>query len=170
MEFEELLKPLAEECGIDRLEPDESHMVHLGADGTALTIVGEPETRMVVLFSEIGDLPLEGREAFYEQALKANWLFQGGAGASLAINPESGVLALNRALPMDSLDGESFVAAVRNFLAVLVQWRDLARNWRGAIESGEASSDGEESAGAEPIRDEPDGSFTSLRDDQMIRI
>ena len=29
MEFEELLKPLAAECGIERLEPDESHMVRI---------------------------------------------------------------------------------------------------------------------------------------------
>ena len=149
MEFEELLESLAEACGIDRLEPDDTHMVHLGAEGTALTIVGDPETRMIVLFSEIADLPLEGREAFYEQALKANWLFQGGAGASLAINPESGVLALNRALPMDALDGEGFVEAVRGFLAVLVQWRELVRDWRGAV------------------KDVP---FVPLQDDQMIRI
>ena len=46
MEFEELLKPLAAACGVERLEPDESHMVHFGADGSALTIVGDPETRM----------------------------------------------------------------------------------------------------------------------------
>ena len=136
MEFEELLKPLAAACGIERLEPDETHMVHLGAEGTALTIVGDPETRTVVLFSEIGDLPLEGREAFYEQALKANWLFQGGAGASLAISPESGGLALNRALPMDALGGEGFVAIVREFLGVLCRWRQLARDWRGAVDSG----------------------------------
>ena len=149
MDFEELLKPLAAACGVERLEPDESHMVHLGADGTALTIVGDPETRRVVLFSELGDLPPEGREAFYEQALRANWLFKGGAGASLAISPDSGRLALNRALPMDALDGEGFVEAVRGFLAVLVQWRELVRDWRGAV------------------KDVP---FVPLQDDQMIRI
>ena len=162
MEFEDLLKPLAEECGVERLEPDESHMVHLGADGTALTIVGDPETRMVVLFSELGDLPLEGREAFYEQALRANWLFQGGGGATLAINPETDALALNRATPMDMLDGEGFLALVRDFLTVLCRWRELARDWRGAVES---AVDEDESDDAEP--DDP---FTTLRDDQFIRI
>ncbi|MCQ2395554.1 MAG: type III secretion system chaperone [Kiritimatiellae bacterium] len=158
MEFEELLKPLAAACGVDRLEPDETHMVHLGKDGTALTIVGEPETRTVVLFSELGDLPLEGREAFYEVALKANWLFQGGAGATLAINPESGALALNRALPMDALDGESFVEVVRGFLAVLVRWRKLARDWRGAVEDGAVPG---ESSGEDP--------FAAWRNEQIIR-
>lgn len=64
MEFEELLKPLAAACGIERLEPDETHMVHLGEDGKALTIVGDPETRMVVFFSELGDLPLRDARPF----------------------------------------------------------------------------------------------------------
>ena len=162
MEFEELLKPLAAACGIERLEPDESHMVHLGKDGAALTIVGDPMTRTVVLLSELGDLPLEGREAFYEVALKANWLFQGGAGASLAINPESDALALNQALPMDALDGEGFVAVVRGFLSVLVRWRKLARDWRGAQEKDGASRKGGQSAADNP--------FAMLRNEGMIKI
>ena len=161
MEFEELLKKLAEACGIDRLEPDESHMVHLGADGSALTIVGDPETRMVVLFSEIGELPLEKREAFYEQALKANWLFQGGGGATLAINPESGILALNRAMPMEALDGDRFVELVRGFLACLVRWRQLAKDWRGAVEEGTPGG-----SGGESTREDP---FATWRSDQIIR-
>ena len=163
MEFEELLKPLAAACGVERLEPDESHMVHFGADGSALTIVGDPETRMVVLLSELGDLPIEGREAFYEQALRSNWLFQGGAGASLAINPESGKLALNRAVPMDALDGAAFVETVRSFLISLYRWRELARDWRGAVESGEA-------ANADVGEHAPDAAFTALGDSNFIRI
>ena len=163
MEFEDLLKPLATVCGIDRLEPDESHMVHLGAKGTALTIVGDPETRSVVLFSELGELPVEGREAFYEQALKANWLSQGGGGATLAINPESGTLALNRALPMDLLDGEGFVEIVREFLFVLTRWRQLARDWRGAVKEGAEG-------GADAAPAAPDDPFIALRNDQLIRI
>lgn len=161
MEFEELLKKLAEACGIDRLEPDESHMVHLGADGSALTIVGDPETRMVVLFSEIGDLPLEKRETFYEQALKANWLFQGGGGATLAINPDTNILALNRAMPMAVLDGDSFVELVRGFLAVLTRWRQLAKDWRGAVEDGSVRE-----ADEETLREDP---FAALRNEQIIK-
>ena len=161
MEFEELLKKLAEACGIERLEPDESHMVHLGADGTALTIVGEPETRMVVLFSEIGELPIEGRERFYEVALKANWLFQGGGGATLAINPDTNVLALNRALPMAALDGDRFVELVRGFLVCLARWRQLATDWRGAVED-----DAVRGADGEPVSEDP---LAALRNDQIIR-
>ena len=161
MEFEELLKKLAETCGIERLEPDESHMVHLGADGTALTIVGDPMTRMVVLFSEIGDLPLENREVFYEQALKANWLFQGGAGASLAINPDTNILVLNRVVPMAVLDGDSFVELVRGFLSTLCRWCHLARDWRGAVEGGAQKGSGEESPREDP--------FAAWRSDRIIR-
>lgn len=162
MEFEELLESLAEACGIDRLEPDDTHMVHLGAEGTALTIVGDPETRMIVLFSEIADLPLEGREAFYEQALKANWLFQGGGGATLAINPDSGALSLNQALPMAALDGALFVQLVQNFLEFLQRWRQRAVDWRGAKDESPAKGADDATAAGD--------SFANFGDEQMIRI
>lgn len=72
MEFAEILAALAEVRGLERLEPDESNMVHLGAKGAALTIIGEPDTRTVVLMSEIDVLPAEGREKFFAEALKAD--------------------------------------------------------------------------------------------------
>lgn len=150
MEYKELLAALAAACGLDRLEPDESNMVHLGAQGTALTIVAEDETRTVVLLSEIGSLPAEGRERFFAEALKANWLFRGGGGATLAINPETDALALNQALPLDMLDGEGFVGAVRRFLAFLVRWRTLARNWSDAVEAGPAGAAGETVPAGDP--------------------
>lgn len=142
MEFEELLAHLSKACGFGRLEPDELHMVQLKAGESVLTIVGDPITRKVVLYSEIGDLPPEGREAFYMQALKANWLLQGGGGAVLAINPDTDVLSLNRMHPMDSLDGEGFVNLVRLFLEVLSSWRKLASDWRGALEAGTVNPSG----------------------------
>lgn len=132
MDYAGLLAALAGEIGLDGLEPDESNMVRLGAEGTALTIVYERESRNVVVFSEVADLPREGREAFYGEALRANWLFQGGAGATLAICPETGALALNRAWPIDALDAETFVGAVQSFLVQLWRWRKLADDWRGA--------------------------------------
>ena len=91
MDFTELLDCLSKECGMDRLEPDDSHMVHLGAGDSPLTIVGDPETRTVVLLSELGELPERGCEAFYKQALKANWLFQGGGVRGIKDWPELGL-------------------------------------------------------------------------------
>lgn len=136
MEYNQLLAALAKAVGLDGLEPDESNMVHLGAEGTALTIVYEPESRHVVAFSEIADLPLEGREAFYAEALRANWLFQGGAGASLAIRPETDKLALNRAWPIDALDDKTFVDSLQRFLVTLWRWRKLAADWREVLKDG----------------------------------
>lgn len=162
MDYSELLAALAEEIGLDGLEPDESNMVHLGAEGTALTIVYEQESRNLVVFSEVADLPLEGREAFYAEALRANWLFQGGAGATLAICPETDALALNQAWPIDGLDAETFVGALRNFLTQLWRWRKLADDWRGANEA--------ESSGAEIPGEflSVTGDETSLQAFQML--
>ena len=164
---------------MDRLEPDDSHMVHLGAGDSPLTIVGDPETRTVVLLSELGELPERGCEAFYKQALKANWLFQGGGGAALAINPETDILSLNRALPMDALDGAGFIETVRSFLDFLVRWRERILNWSGAPEGvetpegdeapelDEVPEDGEAGEPDTPVPDDP---LSLLRNDQMIRV
>ena len=142
MEFEELLAHLSKASGLGPLKPDELHMVQFDAGGSVLTISGDPLTRNLVLYSEIGDLPPEGREAFYEQALKANWLLKGGGGAVLAINPDTDILTLNRMHPMELLDGEGFVNLVRLFLEVLYSWRKLASDWRGALEAGTVNPSG----------------------------
>ena len=179
MDFTELLDCLSKECGMDRLEPDDSHMVHLGAGDSPLTIVGDPETRTVVLLSELGELPERGCEAFYKQALKANWLFQGGGGAALAINPETDILSLNRALPMDALDGAGFIEAVRSFLEFLCRWRELILDWSGEQEDGEEQEDDEilelddvpeDDEAGEPGAPVPDDPLSLLRNDQMIRV
>ena len=185
MDFTELLDCLSKECGMDRLEPDDSHMVHLGAGDSPLTIVGDPETRTVMLLSELGELPELGCEAFYKQALKANWLFQGGGGAALAINPETDILSLNRALPMDALDGAGFIEAVRSFLEFLCRWRELLLDWSESQEGDEAQEDDDVLELAEvPEDDEADENAATdetaalvsddplslLRNGQMIRV
>ncbi len=156
MEFDEILAALAKEIGEDELVPDESGMVRLGAEGTALTIVCETVTRNVVVFSEIAEIPLSGREAFYEEALRANWLFHGGEGASLAICPETGKLALNRVWPLDVLTGETFVVALQRFLTMLCRWRELAVNYRGALEESDAARSLDESPPEDGFGPPPD--------------
>ena len=157
MEFEDLLKALEEASGITGLEPDDMHMVELDMNGTSLTIFGDPRSRTVVLLSEIGDLPLESRGSFYELALKANWFVQNGGDAVLAISPETNALALNRAYPMDELDGEKFVGLVFRFASAISFWRKLAANWRGTAEDG-----AEETATAAE-------DFMPIGDEQVIR-
>lgn len=158
MEFEDLLKALEEASGINGLEPDDMHMVELDVNGTPLTVFGESQSRTVTLFSEIGDLPLASRGSFYELALKANWFVQSGGDAVVAIDPETNVLALNRAYPMDELDGEKFVGLVYRFASAINVWQQVAADWRGAPEEDGAE---ETAAAAED--------FPPIGDEQVIR-
>lgn len=161
MEFEDLLKSLEEAFGISGLVPDDMHMVELDANGTSLTVFGEPRSRTVALFAEIGDLPLEGRGSFYALALKSNWFVQGGGDAVVSINPETNALTLNRVYPMDGLDGESFVGLVYHFASAIDVWRQIAADWRGAAEEGAAEEGAAQGAGADGVP--PPG------DEQIIR-
>ena len=133
MEFEEIRKALEEEFGPDALVRNEQDGVDVGLDeGVVMSVIAEPTSREVVLFAEIGELPDVGREEFYEQALKANWLFTGGSGAVVAINPENSALSLNRTHPMNALDKETFLALVRSFVETYELWYKFAISWMNA--------------------------------------
>lgn len=159
MLFEELVADFGLRTGLGELEPDDERTVTLGAGEFLVTLVGDSTSRKAFVFAEIGELPLERREEFYGEALRANWIFQGGGGASLAINPESGRLALNRMLELDGMDGDSFFAMMAGFLDVLKKWRDLVAAWRGHV--SEDSSDGR-AATAE------DGALGLMKFDRMV--
>lgn len=134
MEFEEIRKALEEEFGPDALLRNEPDGVDVGLDEfMTVSVVAEPTSHEVVLFAEIGVLPDVGREEFYEQALKANWLFAGGAGAVLAINPETGVLSLNRTYPMNTLDKGKFLALARSFAETYNLWTQFAGIWTDEV-------------------------------------
>ena len=151
MEFEEIRKALEEEFGPDALVRNELDGVDVGLDEfMTVSVIPEPTSHEVVLFAEIGTLPDVGLEDFYEQALKANWLFSGGAGAVLAINPETGALSLNRTHPMNTLDKGKFLALARSFAETYDLWVQFAGIWTDEVADrvigGEAGDDASEGA------------------------
>lgn len=147
MEFDEIRKTLEEEFGPDALVGDEPNRVDVRLDETmALRVIVEPTSCEVVLFAEIFELEEVGREDFYEQALKANWLFQGSAGAVVAIDPETKALALNRTHPMNTLGKEKFLAIMRSFVDTYGIWYRFACDW--ADEMIRRRDDGEAGDGA----------------------
>lgn len=134
MEFEEIAKALEGEFGPDALVRGEPNRVDVRIDeDRTVSFVAEPASHEIVLFAEIGEIPDIGSEDFYEQALKANWLFKGGAGAVIAINPETNGLSLNCTHPMNALDGETFLVLTRSFVTTYGLWFQFACAWVDAL-------------------------------------
>ena len=64
--------------------------------------------------------------AFLQIMLESNFLWQGGRGATLAIEPASGVITLEQRLPLAGLAYPEFQAALEVFVNTLADWTALA--------------------------------------------
>jgi len=128
MEFSEIFDNFAKRVGAD-FALDEDGTCRLGIDDMEIVVHLLPELDSVVMYGDVGDLPPEGLQDFYAAALKANWMFGGTSGSTIAINPETNRVVLNRYDPVKSLDDESFAATVEKFVNMLETWRTLARDF-----------------------------------------
>jgi len=109
--------------------------VSLDVDEMQLTILGLEETGLVVLTGQVGEPPPEERiERLYRALLEANHNFAGTFGATLSIDPVSGVISLCRAIPLALADGDSFFSDVEHFVNVLETWKRLVEDFRAAAD------------------------------------
>ena len=129
MEAKELIADIAKRIG---LEYDGGDTFSFEADGLAVAINSLPELDAVVLTGDVGEPPPERLEGLYKTLLGANHLFGGTAGATISLDPESGRIALCRALPLATLDGESFYAEVERFVNTAETWTKVVVDYRGA--------------------------------------
>jgi len=138
MQFGELMKKLAERIGggLD-LTPDESGAITLAIDQTQVMILSLEELSSVALYSLVAVPPPEEHiERLYQSALEANHALAQKSGATLSLNHETGEIYLCSAMPLDSLDGESFALALEDFVDVHGKWSRVIADFRG----GKASS------------------------------
>jgi len=144
MSYTELLQGLSARLGgeID-FTPDDAGAVTLSVDDMSLTILGLEEVGQVVLSGIVGEPPPEDRlVGLYKALLEANHNFACTAGATLALDPQTGKVSLCKVLPLALLDGESFFQEIERFINVLETWCELVRNYRDATT-------------AAPVADEP---------------
>ena len=131
MEFEELIKVLAAETGLgESLTIDAENRCLVAFDGMEVALQGVDTAGQVHFFASLGEPPPERLEALYRGMLEANHLFRGTAGATLSLDPETGVAYLCRALACAALDGETFLAELENFVNTVEAWRRLVSDYR----------------------------------------
>lgn len=135
MEFEEIVNGFAEKFGVDGLAPDENGTVRLEIDGMGVDILYDMAERTAFLCAEIGEPPPEGRERFAEVLLRANFLFQGTDGATLAQNPETKAYALVRPLNLAGLDIDILSERLGAFVNGVERWRQTLTDFRDVAET-----------------------------------
>lgn len=124
MTFEDLMKDFASVLGAEAFAPGvETETCVFDFDGNEVTFAKDPQTEIVVMTAEIGDLPNEGFETFAHILMEANFLRLGTGGAVIGIDASMDTCCLLRRDPLASLDGKAYAEVVETFLNVLEAWQ-----------------------------------------------
>ena len=133
MGFKEFIESLGKALGM-RLENAGGAC---GLDVDDVTVILHDADDLVLLAAEIGPPPPEeGLETLFSTVLKANWLYMGTGGATLAINPEDGCIWLEKYNFLERLDGEKGVEMVTRFAETARTWRELVADFKPDVPSG----------------------------------
>ena len=123
MDFTQLISDFAVRHGIANLAA-EDNAAALDIDGIVVALVAAGDALSVS--AEIGEPPSEGRADFAELLLEANLQ----ADAFFAKEPESGAYILVRRLSLQTLEPESFDAALEALVNLAETWRRLLADFR----------------------------------------
>ena len=130
MDIDLLLERFGNDTGLGRLTLDGANSCTFLADEMKISFLHVPEGGRLLLFAEAGELPDAGRLELTLAALRANYLFRGTSGATLAVRPDSPILFLNRSLRLDDLSYEEFVQILSDFTDTLAEWRCMLADYR----------------------------------------
>ena len=133
MEFPDIIAALGRAVGIDIAIEDDA--CRLEVDDTPLTIRCIPELRKICISAEIAEPPPERLGPLFQTLLRANHLFQGTAGATLSLDPETDVVCLCRCEQLDALDEARFLSLMTEFVNTMETWAGLVVDYRPTDDS-----------------------------------
>jgi hypothetical protein len=137
MEFDQIIRGFSQEFGIEGLEPDDEGSVRLDIDGMTVEVLHDAAAGRIMLCAEIGEPPPEGSDRFAAVLLRANFLFQGTDGATMAQNPETKNYALILPLELAALDVSGFSERLGKFVDGIERWRQMLADFRDADDAAE---------------------------------
>ena len=126
MEFRRLIESLAEKIGIEI--NDEGGAAAIGIDGLTV-LLHEADDDLLLLHADLGEVPIAGRDALAVAALRANFLYQGTGGSTLAINPHNGHLHIQKYNWLDRLDADKALDTLSRFADTSLKWQKLLSDY-----------------------------------------
>jgi len=127
-----LVGAIGDGLGIPDLALDGNGCFALVVDGRRmLSVALDGSEKRLVASCAVGRLPAGCSADMLRNLLRANFLWRGSAGATLALAPDGESLTLLRAIPLDGTQA-------REVLSVLDALLDAAERWAKAVQGGAA--------------------------------
>ena len=126
MEFTRLIEALAEKLGIEIT--DEGGATAVGIDGLTV-LLHQADDDLLLLHADLGEIPVGGRDALAIAALRANFLYQGTGGSTLAINPQNGHLHIQKYNWLERIDPDKALDTLSRFADTSLKWQKLLSDY-----------------------------------------
>lgn len=125
MDYKELLVEFAAQIGIsDDVRLDDDGVWRIGTDGIVFSFREVPECNALLVYSSIGELPVQGAEAFKTAILQANYLEQGVPSGAFSLDRDKRVW-VHRYFDLNSLDVTGLMDGFEGFVTLVLEWRRL---------------------------------------------
>ena len=132
MDSDQLLQSLGLSLGLPNLRFDGNGCARIAIDGAPALNFERDDAGAMHLYSVLGLIPPEGREALYAQLLKGNLFGATTAGATLALDELHGEVVLCRTIITAQASAPVFSSQVEAFVAA-------AEDWQGRLASAPPS-------------------------------
>ena len=136
MTFEKLIEGLSERLGVKIEDAGGAFALDIDGQTVVLQLAGGRDGDILLMRTDLGEVPPDRRDALAAAALEANFLYQGTGGATLAVNPGDGHLHLHRYDWLDRIDAERTLATLSRFADTSAKWKRLVVDFRDAVGQG----------------------------------
>lgn len=138
MTFANLLEMLGRRLGLEIENAGGAAALEIDGKTVVLQDAGE----LLLLRTVVGEVPKEGREAILATAMEANFLYRGTGGATLAVNPDDGMLHIHKYNWMERLDADKVLDAVGRLADTAAVWQRILDDFHAAPREREAEDPG----------------------------
>ena len=127
MTFGEVIDGIGKNLGVELV--DEGGAAAVQVDGNTI-ILQAADDDLVLLHADLGEIVPENRDRVLAAAMEANFLYQGTGGATLAVDPRSSHLYLQKYNWLNRLDAEKAVTSLTRFADTVQAWTGIVAETR----------------------------------------
>ena len=143
--FEDIVAVLGRAFGLELKVVQDTTVFEVASEdgGTKVQVLVQAvgERNLVLMSADLGEPPPDGRERLYRTMLEANNLFEGTAGATLALDAATGNLRLQKCESPDELSNDP-KAKIESFVETALFWSRAIADFRPPDEEPDAPSGG----------------------------